>query len=94
MTRFNELLREKYTHAGMVPIHELRAWVAQQFGPEAASHKTFDEVANELRKQNRVRFVTISDLRRGTPEQMEASIPGVNETFFFLEPAHEQSFNF
>ncbi len=92
--RFNELLRERYAQAGMVPIHELRAWVAERFGPEAAGHKKFDEVANELRRQDRVRFVTITDLRDGTAEQLEASIPGVNETFFYLEPAHEQSFNF
>jgi hypothetical protein len=94
LTRFNELLRENYTNAGTVPIHELRAWVKQQFGAEAASRKNFDEVVNDLCKQKKVRFVTLSDLRRGTPEQMEASIPGVNETFFYLEPAHEQSFDF
>jgi hypothetical protein len=65
--------------------------VGKKFGPAAARHDQFDQVVKQLRQQSRIRLVSISDLRDATPEQLNDSIPGMNETFFYLEPAHEQS---
>jgi hypothetical protein len=90
-SRFEELIQGKYAHAGMVPIHELRSWVREKFGPESAGRATFDKLLKQLRQEGALRFAPITDLRDATPEQMDASIPGLlNETYFYLEPAHEQ----
>jgi hypothetical protein len=90
VAEFEELLRESHSHRGRVPIHELRRHVADKFGPEAARHDRFDTVLKQLRHQQRVRLVSISDLRDATQEELNDSIPGMNETFFYVEPAHEQ----
>jgi hypothetical protein len=87
---FEELLHERHGHRGRVPVHELRRRVAEKFGPEAARHDHFDPVVKQLRQQQRVRLVSIGDLRDATQEQLNDSIPGMNETFFYVEPAREQ----
>jgi hypothetical protein len=90
LAEFETLLQERHGHQGRVPVYELRRHVADKFGPEAARHDRFDPVVKQLRQQNRIRLVSISDLRDATPEQLNDSIPGMNETFFYVEPAHEQ----
>jgi hypothetical protein len=88
---FQGLAREKYGHTGLVPIHEIRQRVAERLGPEFAHHDIFDEKVQQLRQQRRVRMIPISDLRQATPGQLNDSIPGVNETLYYLEPAHERA---
>jgi DNA-binding PadR family transcriptional regulator len=88
---FQELLRERYGHSGLVPIHDVRRHIAKEYGPEAARHDAFDEQVKQLSRQKRVRLLSISDLRDATREQLEDSIPGVNETLFYLEAAHEHA---
>jgi hypothetical protein len=90
LAEFEELHRERHGHTGLVPIHEVRQRIADRFGPEAARHNVFDGQVQLLRQQQRIRMVPISDLRDATREQLNDSIPGVNETLFYLEPAHEQ----
>jgi hypothetical protein len=90
LAEFEELHRERHGHTGLVPIHEVRQRIADRFGPEAARHNVFDAQVQLLRQQQRIRMVPISDLRDATREQLNDSIPGVNETLFYLEPAHEQ----
>jgi predicted transcriptional regulator len=85
---FYELLRERFTVLDMVPIHEIRRAVAEQFGPHAASHAVFDEVLFDLRRAKKLWLVSISDRSRATPEQLQDSVPGVGETFFYAEKAH------
>jgi len=84
---FEELLRERHSSSGMVPIHEVRALLHERLGPEQAEHKTFDPCVKALRREGRLRVISISDLRSATREQLDDSIPGVHETLFYLRPA-------
>lgn len=68
----------------MIPIHEIRRLVADHQGDEAASHPVFDPVIMRMRSEGRLRLIAISDTRDATLAQMEASIPGVNETIFYV----------
>jgi hypothetical protein len=90
LAEFEELRREKYSHTGLVPIFEVRQRIAERFGPAAARHDVLDPQFQRLRQDERLRLVPISFLGDATPEQLNASIPGVNETLFYLEPADEQ----
>jgi DNA-binding MarR family transcriptional regulator len=87
-TEFEELLRERYGHTGLVPIHEVRERMASKYGAAAARHEALDEPIKELWRQGRVRLISLTDLQKATDEQLNASIPGVNETLFYLERAH------
>lgn len=85
---FYELLRERFTVLDMVPIHEIRRAVAERFGPRAASHAVFDEVLFVLRRAKKLWLVSISDRSRATPEELQDSVPGVGEMFFYAEKAN------
>ncbi|MCS6849685.1 MAG: hypothetical protein NZ700_00780, partial [Gemmataceae bacterium] len=89
LAEFDALLRERYSHQRRVPVYELRRNLARKLGPAAASHDRFDPAVKLLRQQNRIRLVPISDLRDATADQLNDSVPGINETFFYLEPVHE-----
>jgi DNA-binding PadR family transcriptional regulator len=69
---------------GLVPIHEVRRLVAEEHGLEAASHGAFDPLLKRMRSDGQVKLMPISDKRRATQEQLDASIPGVNETIFYI----------
>jgi hypothetical protein len=86
---FEELLRERHGATGMVPVHEVRAEVRRRHGDQAARHDTFDPAVLRLRQAGALRLVPITDLSRATADQLQASLPGVGETLFFLEAAHE-----
>ena len=88
---FEELRRERHGHTGLVPIHEIRARIAEKYGPQAARHDVLDEPIRELWRQGRVRLVSLADLQKATPEQLNNSVPGVNETLFFMEVARDHS---
>jgi DNA-binding PadR family transcriptional regulator len=89
LAAFEELLRERHAVTGMVPIHEVRAEVQRQLGTQAARHDTFDQAVISLRHAGRFRLVPITDLSKASLDQRQASIPGIGETLFYLEPAHE-----
>jgi hypothetical protein len=89
LEEFAELRREKYHLAGMVPIHEIRQRIRARFGEASARHDVLDEVIRGLWRDGRMKLVTLSDLGRATPEQLQDSVPGVGETLFYLEAAHE-----
>ena len=86
---FDELLRERHTVAGMVPIHEVREEVRKQLGESAARHDVFDRAILGWWQAGRLRLVPITDGTKASLEQLQASIPGTGETLFFLESAHE-----
>jgi predicted transcriptional regulator len=86
---FEELLRERHTVTGMVPIHEVRAEVRKHLGETAARHDAFDPVILSLRQAGRLRLVPITDGTKASLEQLQASVPGIGETLFFLEAAYE-----
>jgi hypothetical protein len=65
---------------GLVPIHEVRRQVP------AADRAAFDDAVRQLWREGKVRLVPLSDLSKATRQQLADGIPGVNETFFYLEP--------
>jgi hypothetical protein len=86
---FEELLRERHRVTGMVPIHEVRAEVRKHLGDPAARHDVFDPLIFFLRQAGRLRLVPITDGTKATLEQLQASVPGIGETLFFLEASRE-----
>jgi hypothetical protein len=71
----------------LVPVHELRAKVP---APDKAA---FDDAARSLWREGKVRLVSLADLQKATAAQLDASIPGTNETFFYLEPTASARFS-
>ena len=84
LAAFQDLHRERYAQTGMVPLHEIRGRIAQRFGEAAAGHDVLDAQIKGLRAADKVRLVAIGDRSRATAEQLAASVPGVNETFFYM----------
>ena len=81
---FEELRREKYGHTGMVPIHEIRREIAGRHGPAAARHDALDEAIKRLGRE-RLRMLPINDASHVSAEELNDSIRGLNETWFYLE---------
>ncbi|MBV8233052.1 MAG: hypothetical protein JO329_23995, partial [Planctomycetaceae bacterium] len=86
---FEELLRENYAHLEMVPIYAIRHRIAEEYGPESARHDVLDPQIHRMRQDRRIRMVALGDLSAATSEQLEGSIRGANETFFYLKATHE-----
>jgi predicted transcriptional regulator len=91
LEEFDDLLREKHSRDGMVPIHEVRARVRQKYGADLARHDVLDAEIQRLRREGKVRLSAIADLQQANQDQLDDSIPGVNETLFYIEPAHEEA---
>jgi predicted transcriptional regulator len=89
LAEFEELRRELHGHSGRVPIYQLRERFAAKYGPDAARHDSLDDAILQLWRERRVRLVSLSDLQKATPEQLNASVPGVGETLFYMERPHE-----
>ncbi len=85
---FLELLRERHSAEGLVPIHEIREQLRAKYGDEAGRHDLMDEAIRQLWRDGKVRMLPISDPHGVTQEQLNDSIQGVNETLFYLEAAH------
>jgi predicted transcriptional regulator len=88
LATFGELRREQHSTSGLVPIHEVRTAIRQQFGDSAARHDVFDEGVLGLWRAKKLRLIPITDLSKATPDQIQDAIPGVGETLFYLEAAH------
>lgn len=82
---FNHLLKEKHGVIGMVPIHEVRAEIAKKYGKKAASHAVFDETLNDLRREGKIWMISASDRSKLTPQHLQDGVPGVGETFVWME---------
>ena len=91
MDVFRSLLRERHTTTGMVPVHEVRTTIRERHGEEAASHEVLDPAILSLWQSNRVRLSPIVDRGAATQAQQQDSIPGVGETLFYLESAHDSA---
>jgi len=81
---FEELRREKYSHTGMVPIHEIRREIAGRLGPATARHDALDDAIKRLGRE-RLRMLPINDASHVSAEELNDSIRGLNETWFYLE---------
>ncbi len=86
---FEELRRERFARNGIVPVYELRRLLTARHGTEAGSHAALDPLLKQMRREKRVRLIAINDLAGATTDQLDDSVPGENETFFYLETAHE-----
>lgn len=91
MDIFHHLLRERHAVTGMVPIHEVRAAVRTRHGDGAASHETLDGIILSLWRSKRLRISSLEDAGAATHAQRQDSIPGVGETLFYLESAHDSA---
>ncbi len=87
MEIFHGLLRERHANIRMVPIHEVRAAVAERYGAAPASHAVFDEALHDLRRAKRVRLIAIDDRSRATKQHLESSIEASVGTLFYMEKA-------
>lgn len=72
------------TNGDLVPVHEVRRRIAEQLGPEAASHHVLDQIIRNLRSDRKIRLIAISDNRGMTEQQLADSIPGLNETLAYV----------
>ena len=68
----------------LVEIHAVRGEINDQNGPEWASHESFDQAVHECRRQGLFRMLSISNPGKATKEQIQDSIPGEYELFFYL----------
>jgi predicted transcriptional regulator len=89
LAEFEDLRREHHGHTGRVPLYQLRERFAAKYGPEVARHDVLDEPILQLWRERRARLVSLSDLQKATPEQLNASVPGAGETLFYMERPHE-----
>jgi predicted transcriptional regulator len=89
LANFQELRRERHSHTGLVPIHEVRQRIAERFGLAAARHDVLDEVLLNLWRQQRLGLEAISDLNDATEQQLNDGIQGTSGTLFYLEAPRE-----
>lgn len=83
-----DIFNERAAAAGPVgvPIHDIRQAVAEKYGPEYAHPARFNELMLRLRREKKLRLVSIDDRSRATSEQLRDSIHAVGETFFYALP--------
>ena len=80
-----QLRADKYAGKHLVPIHEVRALVARHHGEHAASHPVFDRVLKGMRADDELKIIAIADSRDTPQGHLDDSIPGLNETLFFID---------
>ncbi len=79
------LKADKYAGRDLIPIHEVRTLVAHHHGPEAASHPVFDPMLKRMRSEGELEIIAIADSRDTPQQHLDDSIPGMNETLFFID---------
>ena len=79
-----QLRSEKYAGRKLIPIYEVRSLVAKHHGDEAAGHAVFDDMLRDLRGDDSIELTAISNHRDASPEQLEAAVPGMGETLFYI----------
>ena len=85
ITKYVDKLRhEKYAGKDLIPIHEVRRLVLEDHGADAAGHRAFDPLIKQMRSDGQLRLIAISDNRDATQEQLDNSIPGMNEILFYI----------
>jgi len=67
----------------MVPIHAIRAELRRQL-PGMTDQQLNDQLL-DMRRQGKVRLVSITDRSRATEQQLRDSVFSVGETFFYVE---------
>ncbi len=80
-----QLKADKFAGRDLIPIHEVRSLVAHYHGPEAASHPVFDRLLKTMRSEEELEIIAIADSRDTPQQHLDDSIPGMNETLFFID---------
>ena len=80
-----QLKADKFAGRDLIPIHEVRSLVAHHHGTEAASHPTFDPMLKRMRSEGELEIIAIADSRDTPQQHLDDSIPGMNETLFFID---------
>ena len=80
-----QLKADKFAGRDLIPIHEVRSLVAQHHGAEAASHPVFDRLLKTMRSEGDLEIIAIADSRDTPQQHLDDSIPGMNETLFFID---------
>ena len=80
-----QLKADKYAGRDLIPIHEVRKLVAQHHGDHAATHPVFDPLLKRMRADGEIEIIAIADTRDTPQEFLDDSIPGMNETLFFID---------
>lgn len=80
-----QLKADRYAGKDLIPIHEVRSLVAQHHGADAAGHATFDELLMTMRADEEIKIIAIADSRDTPRSHLDDSIPGMNETLFFID---------
>jgi len=75
---------DRYAGKDLIPIHEVRRLVAQEHGDAAAGHPALDPILKEMRSEGQLRMIAISDNRDATQQQLDDSIPGMNEIIYYI----------
>jgi|GEM_PF-5105186 len=84
MKYVDQLRSDKYAGNDKIPIHEVRRLIADHHGEEASSHSTFDPLIKQMRSNGQLRLIAISNSGDATQAQLDDSIPGMNETLFYI----------
>ena len=87
------LASPEFARDGMVPIHALRKRIAEKHGPEMASHAVLDKALKELRFNQNLGLIAVSDYSLLSHQEIDDSVPGLNETFFAIKSPRDDNFN-
>lgn len=79
-------IRDLMGEGPYVEIHQLRDQIREQFGDSAARHDVFNDILRQMESDGKIRLVPISDLSESSEEQLQSSIPGIDETLYYIEP--------
>lgn len=80
-----QLKADKFAGRDLIPIHEVRSLVARHHGDHAASHPVFDRLLKTMRSEGDLEIIAIADSRDTPQQHLDDSIPGMNETLFFID---------
>lgn len=73
-----------YAGKDLIPIYEVRRIVAQHHGALAADHANLDPLLKQMRSEGQLRLLAISNSQDATQDQLDDSIPGMNQTLFYI----------
>lgn len=79
---FNTLKQTNAAGKEFVPVHKLKDYMVQKYGSKNAGTFLNRKIENLYKKGLRLR--PISRTADATPDQLKKSIPGFNETLFYV----------
>ena len=83
-------MKTKGKEGRLLPIHELRDYIAAKYGAEAASHANLDPQLKKMRG-DKLDMNGIQEQQHLTETQRKALIPGLGETFGYVSNPQQPS---